>query len=109
MAKRCTDSNTRPQNFQKIDELLPHQGKLNHSNIKQILKAHNSRINICFYGLLDYSRCTLPKAYTTSYISVGDFPKCFLKTVLKYPMEPKPHNSLTSVTVYLWLFNSSNA
>ena len=54
-------------------------------------------------------RHLIKKITSTSYISVGDLPKCFLKTVLKYPMEPKPHNSLTSVTVYLWLFNSSNA
>jgi hypothetical protein len=37
------------------------------------------------------------------YISFGDFPKCFLKTVLKYPMDEKPQSSLTSVTLYLWL------
>ena len=40
---------------------------------------------------------------STDYISFGDFPKCFLKTVLKYPMDEKPQSSLTSVTLYLWL------
>ena len=44
-----------------------------------------------------------------STISVGDFPKCFLKTVLKYPTLAKPQSSLTSVTVYFRDCNNSKA
>ena len=41
--------------------------------------------------------------------SDGDFPKCLLNTVLKYPKLANPQSSLTSVIVCLLECNNSNA
>jgi len=50
-----------------------------------------------------------PQFVAQSKTSDGDFPKCLLNTVLKYPKLANPQSSLTSVTVYLPDCNNSTA
>lgn len=63
-------------------------------------------INNAVVVFLNSDICLL-KLGIYSNISVGDFPKCFLNTVLKYPMLENPQSSLTSVTVYFRDWRSS--
>jgi hypothetical protein len=76
---------------------------------KEYVVLHQSKHLVFFYDTPLIASVSSLKQFVYTNMSVGDFPKNFLKTVLKYPTLPNPHNSLTSVTVYFRVCKSSEA